>query len=297
MSNRFEIFVAIINKVEKPGFQVGAAAAIHDQFKTDSQGFSLVVQGSQTAGAIAAVLAVEKMTHGAVPFINIATNTLAGSVTFLKIVAEYKSDSKINFGDSISLVGNVAGVVAGFVALAGLPAAATAFTAIALGAALFGAYNSKLAEEINKKIAPIFDMLAKHDITREPLEPFVAPDMTIRDVSSINQIFAGRVQAITWHPQSEEVKIESLPLYPLIYPIPANPTYFLEPTSPPGSSITPAITPLPPHHNGGAAVTIGIESINGTPPAGPPPSITVPIGNQQDQYVCSSGDTQDSYKN
>ncbi|WP_313741102.1 hypothetical protein [Pseudomonas sp.] len=297
MSNRFEIFVAIINKVEKPGFQVGAAAAIHDPFKTDSSGFSLVVQGSQTAGAIAAVLAVEKMTHGAVPFINIATNTLAGSVTFLKIVAKYKSESKINFGDSISLVGNIAGVVAGFVALAGLPTAAAGFTAIALGAALIGAYNSKLAEEINKKLIPVFDMLAKHDISQEPPESFIAPDLTITDVASIHQLFAGRVQAITWHPESEEIKIESLPLYPLIYPIPANPAYFFEPASPPGHPITPAITPIVPHHNGGATVTIGIESINGVPPTGPTPSITVPVGNQQDQYVCSSGNTQDSYKN
>ncbi|WP_459205097.1 hypothetical protein ACSMEV_10325 [Pseudomonas sp. MLB6B] len=297
MSNKFEIFVAIVNKVEKPGFQAGAAAAIHDQFKIDNQGFSLVVQGSQTAGAIAAVLAVEEMTHGAVPFINIATNTLAGSVTFLKIVAEYKSDKKLNHGDIVSLVGNVAGIVAGFVVLAGFPAAATAFTAIALGATLFGAYKSQLAQDINEKIKPLFEMLVKNDIAQEPPESFIAPDLTIKDVPSINQLFAGRVLAFTWHPASDEIKIEHLPLYPLIYPIPANPTYFLEPASPPENYNTPAITPLPPHPNGGATVTIGIESINGTPPAGPPPTITVPIGNQQDQYVCSSGGTQDSYKN
>lgn len=193
MSNKFEIFVAIVNKVEKPGFQAGAAAAIHDQFKTDNQGFSLVVQGSQTAGAIAAVLAVEKMTHSAVPFINIATNTLAGSVTFLKIVAEYKSDKKLNHGDIVSLVGNVAGIVAGFVLLAGFPAAATAFTAIALGATLFGAYKSQLAQDINEKIKPLFEMLVKNDIVQEPPESFIAPDLTIRDVPSINQLFAGRV--------------------------------------------------------------------------------------------------------
>lgn len=67
MTNRVEIFVAIVDRVGKPGFQAGAASAIHDQFKTNKDGFSLVVQGAQTSTAIASVLSVGMMTAGAAP--------------------------------------------------------------------------------------------------------------------------------------------------------------------------------------------------------------------------------------
>ena len=56
MSNRVEIFVAMVDRIGRPGFQAGAAAAVHDQFNTENQGFSLVVQGAQTGSAVAAVL-------------------------------------------------------------------------------------------------------------------------------------------------------------------------------------------------------------------------------------------------
>ena len=121
MTNRVEIFVAMVDRVGKPGFQAGAASAIHDQFNTDKEGFSLVVQIAQTTTAVASVLSVTRMTAGAVPFINIVTNSLAGTVTFLKIVAEYRENQKLNYGDVVSLVGNVAGVVAGFALLSGAP--------------------------------------------------------------------------------------------------------------------------------------------------------------------------------
>lgn len=98
MSNRVEIFVAMVDRIGRPGFQAGAAAAVHDQFNTDNQGFSLVVQGAQTGSAVAAVLSITQMTAGAVPFINIVTNTLAGTVTFLKIVAEYKPGHELKVG-------------------------------------------------------------------------------------------------------------------------------------------------------------------------------------------------------
>jgi len=75
MSKRFEIFVAMVDRIGKSGFNAGAAAAVHDQFNTDNQGFSLVVQTAQTSSAIASVLSVTQMTAGAVPFLNIVTNT------------------------------------------------------------------------------------------------------------------------------------------------------------------------------------------------------------------------------
>lgn len=196
MTKRVEIFVAMVDRVGNPGFQAGAAAAVHDQFTTDSQGFSLVVQTAQTASAIASVLSVTQMTAGAVPFLNIVTNTLAGTVTFLKIVAESKEGKEPKEGDYISLVGNVAGVVAGFALLAAAPYTAGVFTAVALGASLLGTYNSELAKNIATAIAPIMNSLKTHDISSEAPKPILAPNLAITNPETINNHFGGLIQVV-----------------------------------------------------------------------------------------------------
>lgn len=121
MSTRAELIVAVIDKTAKPINQTGGAAAIHDQFNTDKTGFSLVIQTAQTTTAIASVVSVTHLPIGAVPFINIVTNTLSGTVTFLKVAADLKEGAEIKSGDVISLASNVAGIVASFAILAGAP--------------------------------------------------------------------------------------------------------------------------------------------------------------------------------
>ncbi|MDD2150858.1 hypothetical protein NPS52_09440 [Pseudomonas putida] len=107
MSTRAELIVAVIDKTAKPVNNAGAAAAIHDQFNSDKTGFSLVIQAAQTTTAIASVISITHFAVGAVPFINIVTNTLSGTVTFLKIAADFKEGAEIKRGDVISLAGNV----------------------------------------------------------------------------------------------------------------------------------------------------------------------------------------------
>ncbi|HDS1767566.1 hypothetical protein QFA96_06185 [Pseudomonas sp. Ap32] len=287
MTKRVEIFVAMVDRVGKPGFQAGAAAAVHDQFTTDSQGFSLVVQTAQTASAIASVLSVTQMTAGAVPFLNIVTNTLAGTVTFLKIVAESKEGKEPKEGDYISLVGNVAGVVAGFALLAAAPYTAGVFTAVALGASLLGTYNSELAKNIATAIAPIMNSLKTHDISSEAPKPILAPNLVITNPETINNHFGGLIQVVTWHPDTLEIQLGTrrLELFqvntwgqPVIY-----------------GGVNPPIQP-PPSTSDGATITVGIDSINGQPPAGPRPSITTVIGGGQDKYACCSAPQQDKYR-
>jgi hypothetical protein len=320
MSNRVEIFVAIIDKVGEPVFQAGAAAAIHDQFNTEQQDFSLVVQGAQTTTAVAAVLSITRMTAGSVPFINIVTNTLAGTVTFLKIVAEYKPGAEPKHGDYVSLVGNVAGVVAGFFLLAGAPLTASAFAVASMGATIFGAYNSELAQKIYQNaIMPIIDTLRSYDITQEPKAPLIAPNLAIMDQDSISSQFGGLIKVITWHPETMEFQLDTRALgsfktshdnQSIIFneynpPI----TTPLSPTNSESTTTTPAVQviidainptiespPPPPTNEGSATMTLSIESIGGQTPAGPTPSLTTVVNEGQDNYACSSAPQQDTYR-
>ena len=119
MSGKVELFVGYVDK----GVVAGAGGtSVVDQFDSDKSGFALVNQGAQTAAVIAGVTSIVKLTDGFVPFLNIATHTLAGTITFLKISAEYKTNQTFQDGDVINLVGNVAGVLGGMTLLAGFPA-------------------------------------------------------------------------------------------------------------------------------------------------------------------------------
>ncbi|HEN8712104.1 TPA: hypothetical protein U8203_002349 [Pseudomonas putida] len=289
MSNRVEIFVSIVDRVGKPGFQAGAASAVHDQFNTDKKGFSLIVQGAQTSTAVASVLSVTQMTAGAVPFINIVTNSLAGTVTFLKIVAEYRDNQKLNYGDVVSLVGNVAGVVAGFALLLGGPLTAGSFTAVSLAASLIGTYNSELARRIQKTATDaIINALKTHDVTQEPSTPLIAPNLTVTDPASIASHFGGLITVITWNPTTHDIKLDTRILEGFKTNASTQPI-------PHGGNNLP-VTPPAPEHSGGATLTIGIESLTGQPPAGPTPSITVGFGAGQDKYACCNAPQQDKYR-
>jgi len=286
MTNRVEIFVAMVDRVGKPGFQAGAASAVHDQFNTDKEGFSLVVQSAQTSTAVASVLSVTRMTAGAVPFINIVTNSLAGTVTFLKIVAEYRENQKLNYGDVVSLVGNVAGVVAGFALLSGAPLAAGFFTAVSLGASLIGTYNSELAQRIQTTATDsIINLLKTHDAAQEPSTPLIAPNLIVTDPSTIASHFGGLITVITWNPTTHDIKLDTRML-----------TEFetksgTQPAPLGGTNLT--VTPSPPAD---ASLTIGIEGLGGQQPAGPMPSITVGFGGEQDNYACCTAPQQDKYR-
>jgi hypothetical protein len=288
MTNRVEIFVAMVDKVGSPVSKVGAAAAVHDQFKTDKQGFTLVVQGAQTGSTVASVLSVTQMTAGAVPFINITTNSLAGTVTFLKIVAEYRVNQKLNIGDFVSLVGNVAGVVAGFALLLGGPVTAGYFTTVSIGATLIGTYNSDLARKL-KTIATdsIINALKNHDMASEPSTPLIAPNLTVTEPASITSHFGGLITVITWNPANHDIKLETRML-----------KEFKTNSGKPHIIIGGAISPVPPaatEQLGEATLTIGIDSLGGQPPGGPTPSITVGFGAGQDKYACCTAPDQDKY--
>lgn len=210
MSQRVEIFVGVVEKVSGPVSKGGATSALVDQFNTDRTGFTLVNQTAQTGAAVAGVISVTKLTVGFVPFLNISTNTMTGTTTFLKIVAEYKSGEAFKSGDYISLIGNVAGVVAGFALLGGAIGLAGGFTAVAIGTTLFGVYDSGLAQSIyNNLISPVLQALKSEEINYYGDAVWVAPDLKLVSVSRISADYTNLIAAVKWDPNTNSVTLDS----------------------------------------------------------------------------------------
>lgn len=292
MTNRVEIFVGIIDKISKPGFDAGAAAAIHDQFRTDKNGFSLIVQGTQTGSAIASVISITQLTTGAVPFINVVTNTLAGTVTFLKIVAEYKTTKKFDQGDIISLVGNVAGVVAGFALLAGAPITAVAFTAVAVGAAFYGTVNSGMVKYAHDRVVvPIVKNLHNHNFLTEKSLRVFAPNLSLAQPSEIRQKHGGLVAALLWNPKTSQISLNAKKIQELGLNDGAIKLALYG-----GSIIPPAPAPARrPKPTSSDTVTMSIETLGGKRPPGPIPKVTTKFPSIQDSYACCAAPQQDKY--
>jgi len=306
MSTRAELIVAVIDKTAKPINQTGGAAAIHDQFNTDKSGFSLVVQTAQTTTAIASVISVTYFSIGAVPFINIVTNTLSGTVTFLKVAADLKEGAEINSGDIISLAGNVAGIVASFAILAGAPLIAGGATVVGVTATLYSTFNSDLAKPAYDKMAPLFTSLLRQNDLTGFAAPRIAPDFTLASPDQILSAHHGMITTVNWNPDSSDISLGTEPLsFPDSNQVHTAPTgsETLNSTQPPplsgnSSSGSVAVTPTPDIPAPDATLTISIESINGVKSSDPTPSITVPIDDNQDNqdnYICCSSAQQDQY--
>jgi hypothetical protein len=204
----------VVGYIDKGVGGVNGANALVDQFATDNKGFVLVNQSLQTGAAVANVLSIVKLTTGLVPFLNIATNMTAGTVTFLKIIAEQKEsdgDKKgFNKGDVISLVGNVAGVVAGFTLLAGVVGATTFFTTIAVGAAVAGLVTSAAAKKLHDSVLlPLWEQHFRDTPDATYPDHWVSPDMRLVPRMMIDTDYAGMIAQIRLDPATDDISIGS----------------------------------------------------------------------------------------
>jgi len=285
VGNKIELVVGYV------GDSVGATAgatAIVEQFNSDKNGFSLVNQQAQTGATIANVLSIVGVMGGVVPFLNVATNTLAGTITFLKITAEYKDTGEFGVGDVISLIGNVAGGVAAFTLLAGFGPVSLGFTVVAVAASTAGLVNSDTARVIHDTlVAP----LSKKYFESAPAEGYpdhwVSPDLQVVPRPVITEDHGGMVAAIRWDSTAGSVSMGSVRLFP-----PAG--------SPSGGGesswgigaggISGGGGGVPGEHSD---IEISIEMINGDPLKGHPP-VSDPTDPPQDGYGCCTG-SQDAY--
>ncbi|MFJ3485867.1 hypothetical protein ACIPL1_21105 [Pseudomonas sp. NPDC090202] len=145
MSKKIEIFAAHIGKGS-------AATALADQFKTNEKGFHLINQCAQTVATVTSIFSITAVTPGFMPFVSGTAHVFAGTATFLKIIAESKTEEGFDPGDLLTLTGNVAGVIGSVVLLGGITAGATP---LALAAILIGGLsvlNSEVAKKFFKNV-------------------------------------------------------------------------------------------------------------------------------------------------
>jgi hypothetical protein len=275
MAGKVEIFVGLVGKADKNVGIANAGTSVIDQYTTDKKGFELVNQSAQTGvSVVATVTSIVQLTKGFVPFLNIQTNALAGTMMFLKITAEYKKNTKFKPGDVVSLVGNVAGIAAGITLMvAGPGLVAGAFVAVGVGASLFGILKSDaVASLFNSTVLPVWNQNFKNKPGATYPDYWVAPDLKLVPLAEIIARYGNQVAVSHWDPRVNTVKVSrglrgsggtsgSVP----------GGSYAG------GSVMPPLVIPRPerPSEN----IDIFIESINGQP---------------QDGYGCCSG-SQDGY--
>jgi hypothetical protein len=211
MAGKFE---AVMAYVEGGVAGVNGANALVDQFNSDKTGFVLVHQSLQTGAAVVSVLSITKLTAGFVPFLNVTTNTVAGTTTFLKIVAQYRGAAegkdKFQTGDIISLVGNVAGVAASFLLLAGFAPLSMGFTAVAVTAAVTGLITSDTAKQIHDSVlVPLWERHFKDTPDAVYPDHFVSRDIRLVTRTAIDTDHGGKIALIRVDPETGNISMSS----------------------------------------------------------------------------------------
>lgn len=306
MTRTVEILVAVVSKAEGPVAGAAGSTLIIDQYNADMKGFELVNQSAQIGAAVASVLSITNLTAGFVPFLNVNTNLLAGTTTFLKIVADYKTNNEFKKGDVIALVGNVAGVVAGITLMAGMTSVGTLFAGAALTANLFGVLSSDTVQNLYQSVAAsVIDFFHENNSADAP-NYWVAPDLKVVSWREIANNYSSRIAVANWTPESNSVVVGSVVfdaedsgedgqggivfgggathegVLPELPEVPARVDITIE-------SLGGVIQPGPSVPPSTGNIDITIESLNGQlqPDA-------VDSSDRQDVYACCNG-TQDGY--
>jgi hypothetical protein len=172
---------------------------------TNSQGFYLVDQNSQL------VATVSNLIPGLEP-IRIQTNTAAAATVILKMELDVQEGRSINQGDIVTLVGDVAGVVATVAFFAAAPEVALIATAVAVSADLTGIITS--AEQ--SSIATFTNSFASDYFTSTPAVPtngtyYLTADnqiMTAEEIAASGQSYG----ALVVTPDGTEIAAASTPV-------------------------------------------------------------------------------------
>lgn len=219
-------------------------------------------------------MSIKSLTNGFVPLVNIHTNTIAATTTFLKITVDVKEGNSIKAGDVLALVGNVAGIVAAFSHLNASPRAAAVFTAIGVTVGVASVLNSDAVDKLYRSLMmPILDDLVELGKQNRESDRWVSPDSKMVSASQIVSEYGSMIAVVKWNPDSGSVELmgDHFSLY--------NPSLsdgFLYG----GGAVNPPVSiPEPPRVI--PRVDISIESIG--PSTG------------QDDYACCNGTRQDKY--
>jgi hypothetical protein len=168
-------------------------AELSNMAQSGQQSFALVNSVGQIIGQVVSMVP-------ALNPIGIQTNTLAGTLQFLKITAllnDNDPETKPEFGDYLGLMGNLSGLAASFVFLGyGAIPAAGALAGIALGTAIAGVvysmWTSPAAQAaINELYQRVFEPNPWYD---QPYPyTYLSPIFTQTDRAGIEEDFNGEV--------------------------------------------------------------------------------------------------------
>ena len=207
MAGKAEIFVAVVND----GVTIGSGAtAVADQFLVNGTGMVLLSQSAQTGAVIASVTSVTKLAGPYVPIVNMPANVVAGTITFLKIGIDFRDGRAIKTGDVVSLVGNVAGVIATMAVLLAAPFSVVAtLSVVAIGTGIYSIYNSEVLDTIATN--------AKNFFRDKGLESYLdyvcAPDMQIVHKNTLRDVYGNQMLSCNWISEPGELQHSAVPVF------------------------------------------------------------------------------------
>jgi len=207
MAGKAEIFVAVVND----GVTIGSGAtAVSDQFLVNGTGMVLLSQSAQTGAVIASVTSVTKLAGPYVPIVNMPANVVAGTITFLKIGIDFREGRAIKTGDVVSLVGNVAGVIATMAVLLAAPFSVVAtLSVVAIGTGIYSIYNSEVLDTIATN--------AKNFFSDKGLESYLdyvcAPDMQIVHKNTLRDVYGNQMLSCNWISETGELQPSAVPVF------------------------------------------------------------------------------------
>ena len=204
MAGKAVIIVGVVND----GVTVGSAAtAVADQFRVNGTGMVLLNQSAQTGAVIASVTSVTKLAGPYVPIVNMPANIVAGTITFLKIGIDVRDGAEIKKGDVISLVGNVAGVIATMAILGGAaPWIVAGLGIVTITAGLYSLLSSETFGEITDGVSKFF----KDNTLDSYLDYACAPDMQIVHKNTLRDAYGNQMLSCHWI--SETGKLQAVPI-------------------------------------------------------------------------------------
>lgn len=206
--SRISMIVSVLESTDKQAARFSAVTTLTSQFASDKEGFQLAQEIGGTTTVIGTVVEMIPALRDSVPVFAIPTNAYAGTITFLKIVADIKGDRKVQAGDIISLVGNAVGVAIPIAVLAG----ATAPVMIGLYAAstiisTIGLFDFASSDFMARARDKFLDKLWNNNFRDNPSatysDYYVAPDMTLASSEEIKSTYGNKVLACEWNPKSK----------------------------------------------------------------------------------------------
>lgn len=204
MAGKAEIIIGVVND----GVTVGSGAtAVADQFRVNGTGMVLLNQSAQTGAVIASVTSVTKLAGPYVPIVSMPANIVAGTITFLKIGIDIRDGAEIKAGDVISLVGNVAGVIATMAILGGAaPALVAGLAIVTIITGVASVVDSETIKEITTNAAEFFN--------DNPMDSYLdyacAPDMQIVHRNTLRDAYGNQMLSCHWI--SETGELQAFPL-------------------------------------------------------------------------------------